>query len=171
MVIMGIDPGTRRTGYAVIETGRDVPYLLACGALTPSPRRSFPERLLEIYSGLVEVVVRFKPDEMAVESVFVKHNVSIALKMGHMRGVALLVAALHDIAVGEYSPGEIKLAVVGSGSASKDQVKFMVVALLRLADTPSEDEADALAVALCHAHRRRISEDSPLDILHKGYSC
>jgi crossover junction endodeoxyribonuclease RuvC len=95
----------------------------------------------------------------------------MAWPLSHMRGIALLVAAQHEIPVGEYSPREIKQAVVGSGAASKDQVKFMVTALLRLSETPSEDEADALAVALCHVHRRRISEDSPLDILHKRYSC
>jgi len=171
VTILGIDPGTRRTGYAVIEASRDIPYLVAKGTLTPSVRLPFPQRLLEIYRGLFDVVAKFRPDEMAVESVFVKHNVNVALKMGHMRGVALLVAALHELAVGEYSPAEIKQAIVGSGAASKDQVKFMVTALLRLAETPSEDEADALAVALCHVHRRRISEDSPLDILHKRYSC
>lgn len=168
---MGIDPGTRRTGYAIIEASTEVPYLLACGSLTPSPRLGFPERLLEIYRGLLEIVTKFRPDEMAVESVFVKHNVSAALKMGHMRGVALLAAALNEINVAEYSPAEVKQSVVGSGAASKDQVKFMVVALLRLADSPSEDEADALAVALCHLHRRRLNEVSPLDILHKRYSC
>jgi crossover junction endodeoxyribonuclease RuvC len=171
MVIMGIDPGTRRTGYAIVEASTEVPYLLACGSLTPSPRLSFAERLLEIYRGILEIVTRFRPDEMAVESVFVKHNVSAALKMGHMRGVALLAAALNDIDVAEYSPAEVKQSVVGSGAASKDQVKFMVVALLRLADSPSEDEADALAVALCHVHRRKLNEVSPLDILHKRYSC
>lgn len=172
MIILGIDPGTRRTGYAVIETGPDIPYLLESGTLAPSPRQAFPERLLEIYRGLFDVVERFQPDEIAVESVFVKHNVSAALKMGHMRGVALLVAALHEIQVGEYSPAEVKQAIVGSGAASKDQVKFMVRALLRLAEAPAEDEADALAVALCHVHRRTTpNEDTPLDILHKRYTC
>jgi crossover junction endodeoxyribonuclease RuvC len=171
MVVLGIDPGTRRTGYAVIESSREIPYVLALGALTPSLRVAFPRRLLQIYNGLLEIVREFRPGEMAIESVFVKNNVSVALKMGHMRGVALLVAALHGIEVGEYSPADIKLAIVGSGAASKDQVKFMVTALLRLRETPPEDEADALAVALCHCHRRRLSEDSPLDILHKRYSC
>jgi crossover junction endodeoxyribonuclease RuvC len=171
MVVLGIDPGTRRTGYAVIESSREIPYVLALGALTPSPRLAFPRRLLQIHNGLLEIVREFRPSEMAIESVFVKNNVSVALKMGHMRGVALVVAALNDISVGEYSPADIKLAIVGSGAASKDQVKFMVTALLRLRETPPEDEADALAVALCHCHRRKLSEDSPLDILHKRYSC
>ena len=171
MVVLGIDPGTRRTGYAVIETSREIPFVLALGALTPSLRVTFPQRLLQIHNGLVEIVREFRPSQMAIESVFVKNNVSVALKMGHMRGVALWVAALHDLAGGEDSPADIKKAVVGSGAASKDQVQFMVTALLRLAETPSEDEADAIAVALCHSNRCRRSEDSPLDILHKRYSC
>jgi len=117
------------------------------------------------------VVAKHVPDEIAVEDVFVKRNVRVALKLGHVRGVVLLVAALHDVPVGEYSPGEIKQAVVGTGNASKEQVKFMVTALLRLTEAPPEDEADALAVALCHVHRQRLNEDTPLDILHKRYSC
>ena len=171
MIVLGIDPGTRRTGYAVIEAGGDTVVLLASGALCTSPRSSFPERLREIYQGLLGIVARFRPDEIAIEDVFVKNNVRVALRMGHIRGVALLVAASQNVIIGEYSPGEIKQAIVGSGSASKEQVKFMVTALLKMVDIPSEDEADALAVALCHVHRRRLSEESPLDILHKRYSC
>ncbi|MFZ1946630.1 MAG: crossover junction endodeoxyribonuclease RuvC [bacterium] len=174
MIIIGIDPGTRRTGYAVIETASPTPHLLALGALAPSPRKPFQVRLLEIYRGIEEIVAEFRPDEMAIESVFVKDNVSAALKIGHMRGVALLVAALHGLEVGEYSPADIKQATVGSGAASKDQVQFMVTALMKLAETPSEDEADAIAVALCHSNRCRLtgtSEDSRVDILRKGHSC
>ena len=171
MVVLGIDPGARRTGYAVVEALGGTVLIRDSGALSTSPRSPFPERLKSIYRGLSEVVARFRPDEIAVEDVFVKNNVRVALMMGHIRGIALLVAALHDLPVGEYSPGEIKQAIVGSGSASKEQVKFMVTALLKLADTPSEDEADAVAVALCHVHKRRLKEDSPLDILRKRYSC
>jgi crossover junction endodeoxyribonuclease RuvC len=171
MVVLGIDPGTRRTGYAVVESVGETVIVRDSGALSTSPRSPFHERLKTIYQGLAEIVAKYRPDEIAVEDVFVKKNVRVALKMGHVRGVALLVAAIHEVTVGEYSPGEIKQAIVGTGSASKEQVKFMVTALLRLRETPSEDEADALAVALCHVHRRRLSEDSPLDILHKRYSC
>ena len=171
MTVLGIDPGTRRTGYAVVEASGSAVVLLESGTLSTSSRSPFHERLRTIYQGLLGVVARFRPDEIAIEDVFVKNNVRVALRMGHIRGVALLVAAIHPVVIGEYSPGEIKQAIVGSGSASKEQVKFMVTALLRLADMPPEDEADALAVALCHVHRRRLSEDSPLDILRKRYSC
>jgi crossover junction endodeoxyribonuclease RuvC len=171
MVVLGIDPGTKRTGYAVIESVGEMILVRNSGALATSPRSPFHERLRTIYDGLVDIVTTYRPDEIAVEDVFVKKNARVALRMGHVRGVALLVAAIHELKIGEYSPGEIKQAVVGTGSASKEQVKFMVTALLRLTEAPSEDEADALAVALCHVHRRRLSEDSPLDILHKRYSC
>jgi crossover junction endodeoxyribonuclease RuvC len=171
MTVLGIDPGTRRTGYAVVEASGSTVVLLESGTLSTSSRSPFHERLRTIYQGLLGVVARFRPDEIAIEDVFVKNNVRVALRMGHMRGVALLVAAIHPVVIGEYSPGEIKQAIVGSGSASKEQVKFMVTALLRLSDMPPEDEADALAVALCHVHKRRLSEDSPLDILRKRYSC
>lgn len=171
MVVLGIDPGTRQTGYAVVEATGDVAIVVESGTLSASPRYPFHERLRVIFDGLVDIVERCHPDEMAIEDVFVKKNVRVALKIGHMRGVALLVAAMQEIPVGEYSPGAIKQAIVGHGSASKEQVKFMVTALLKLADVPGEDEADALAVALCHIHRRRLSEGSPIDILYKRYSC
>jgi len=168
---LGIDPGTRQTGYAVVEATGDLAIVVDSGALSASPRNAFHERLRTIYEGLLDIVETYRPDEIAIEDVFVKKNVRVALKIGHIRGVALLAAAVHEIPVGEYSPGAIKQAIVGSGSASKEQVKFMVTALLKLAEVPGEDEADALAVALCHIHRRKLSEDSPIDILYKRYSC
>jgi crossover junction endodeoxyribonuclease RuvC len=171
MVVLGIDPGTRQTGYAVVEAGGDVAIVLDSGSISASPKYPLHKRLRIIYDRLREIVARYNPDEIAIEDVFVKKNVRVALKIGHMRGVALLVAAVHEVPVGEYSPGAVKQAIVGSGSASKEQVKFMVRALLNLAEVPGEDEADALAVALCHIHRRRLSEDSPIDILYKRYSC
>jgi crossover junction endodeoxyribonuclease RuvC len=171
VVVLGIDPGTRRTGYAVVQAAGGAILLLGSGALTTSNRAPFYQRLQSIYRGLVDVVGRYQPDEIAVEDVFVKKNARTALKIGHVRGMALLVAAEHGARLGEYSPAEIKQAIVGSGSASKEQIKFMVTALLRLVDVPAEDEADALAVAICHVHKCRLSEDSPLDILHKRYSC
>jgi crossover junction endodeoxyribonuclease RuvC len=171
MVVLGIDPGARQTGYAVVEAGGDTALVLDSGAISVSPRYPFHERLRVIYESLAEIVTRYTPDEIAIEDVFVKRNVRVALKIGHIRGVALLVAAMHEVPIGEYSPGAIKQAIVGSGSASKEQVKFMVTALLKLAEVPGEDEADALAVALCHIHRRRLNEDSPIDILYKRYSC
>ena len=171
MIVLGIDPGAARTGYAVVEAVGETVLVRESGALATSAKTPFQIRLKSIYEGLSRVVARHMPDEIAIEDVFVKRNVRVALKMGHVRGVALLVAAVHGVPIGEYSPGEIKKAVVGTGAASKEQVKFMVTALFRLTKTPSEDEADALAVALCHIHRQRLNEDSPLDILHKRYSC
>jgi crossover junction endodeoxyribonuclease RuvC len=171
MVVLGIDPGTKRTGYAVVEAVGESVVIISSGTLTTSAKAPFHEKLKVVYEGLLDIVATYEPDEIAVEDVFVKKNARVALKMGHVRGVALLVAAISGIALGEYSPGEVKQAIVGSGAASKEQVTFMVTALLKMVDIPSEDEADALAVALCHIHRRRLSEDSPLDILHKRYSC
>jgi crossover junction endodeoxyribonuclease RuvC len=171
MIVLGIDPGTRQTGYAVVEATGDSALVLDSGAICASPKFPFHQRLRIIYDGLAELVVRYAPDEIAIEDVFVKKNARVALKIGHMRGVALLVAARLEVPVGEYSPGAVKQAIVGSGSASKEQVKFMVTALLKLTRAPGEDEADALAVALCHIHRRRLGEDSPIDLLYKRYSC
>jgi crossover junction endodeoxyribonuclease RuvC len=171
MVVLGIDPGTRQTGFAVVEASGGEAFVIESGAISASAKYAFHQRLRIIYDGLAGLVARYNPDEIAVEDVFVKKNARVALKIGHIRGVALLVAARHEIPIGEYSPGAVKQAIVGSGCASKEQVKFMVTALLKLADVPGEDEADALAVALCHIHRRRLSEDSPIDILRKRYSC
>ncbi len=171
MIILGIDPGAARTGYAVVEAVGDTVLVRETGTLATSAKTPFYLRLKSIYQRLSNVVAKHVPDEIAVEDVFVKRNVRVALKLGHVRGVVLLVAAVHDVPMGEYSPGEIKQAVVGTGNASKEQVKFMVTALFRLTETPPEDEADALAVALCHIHRQKLNEDTPLDILHKRYSC
>ncbi len=171
MVVLGIDPGTRRTGYAVIESVGDRVILRASGALAVPSKFPFHERLKLIYHGLQDIVTKFHPNEIAVEDVFVNKNARVALRMGHVRGVALLVAANYNAVVAEYSPGEVKQAIVGSGIASKEQVKFMVTALLRLTEMPSEDEADALAVALCHVHKRKLDRESPIDILRKRHSC
>jgi crossover junction endodeoxyribonuclease RuvC len=171
MVVLGIDPGARRTGYAVIEAAGEKVLLVAAGVLSTSSKSPFAERLRSIYQGLSKVVSKFRPDQIAIEDVFVKNNVRVALRMGHVRGVALLVGANQHIPIGEYSPGEIKQAIVGSGSASKEQIRFMVTALLNLPEVPAEDEADALAVAICHIHRCRLGKESPLDILCKRYSC
>jgi len=171
MVVLGVDPGTRKTGYALIEARGDRVFFIASGALSPAPDAPFEHKLRLIFEGLREVLAEYAPDTMAVEDVFVKANPRVALRMGHVRGVALLAGAVSGIEIGEYTPREIKQAIVGNGNASKEQVKFMVTALLRLAEDLPEDEADALAVAITHVHRRKTSEDSPVDILHKGYAC
>lgn len=169
MIVVGVDPGTRRTGYAVVEARDDRVLFIDSGALCPAPKLPFHEKLKLIYEGLREVLAEYAPDEIAVEDLFVKANPRVALRLGHVRGVALLVGALRGIGVAEYAPREIKQAVVGNGNASKEQVKFMVTALLGLTEDISEDESDALAVAITHVHRM-TEEGSAVDLLHKRYS-
>lgn len=169
MIVIGVDPGTRRTGYAVVETVDDRVAFIDSGALCPAQKLPFHEKLKVIYEGLRQVLAEYVPDEIAVEDVFVKANPRVALRMGHVRGIALLAGALAGIHVAEYAPREIKQAVVGNGNASKEQVKFMTAALVGLKGDISEDESDALAVAITHVNR--LSEEgSRVDLLHKGHT-
>jgi crossover junction endodeoxyribonuclease RuvC len=161
MRILGIDPGSGSTGYGIIDTDGSQHRAILYGAIKTHPKRPFPERLLKIHTDLMDLLLREKADVMAIEEVFHATNVQSALRLGHARGVALLVAAQHGLDVHEYSPLEIKSAVVGYGRAEKTQVQTMVRLLLNLPEIPSPDHAaDALAVAICHAHRmRRITND------------
>ncbi len=153
MVIFGIDPGSERTGYGCIESDGRRHRLLVCGALTPPAHASFPDRLHAIHEGLVRLLAEQRPDCVAVENIFYARNVRSALRLGHARGVALLAAASAALPIVEYTPAEIKRAVVGFGRAEKPQVGQMVKLLLGLAAAPSpHDAADALAVAICHSH-------------------
>jgi crossover junction endodeoxyribonuclease RuvC len=154
MRILGIDPGSETTGYGVIETDGSSHSAVLFGAIRTRPKTLFHERLLAIYSGLLEVFAQSRPDAVAVEEVFYATNVQSALKLGHARGVALLAAAQQKIPVFEYSPLEIKSAIVGYGRAEKHQVQGMVRFLLNLPEIPTPDDAaDALAVAICHSQR------------------
>ncbi len=154
MRIIGVDPGSGSTGYGLIDTDGSQHKAVIFGAIQTNSRQPFHERLLKIYSDLSEILRREKADAMAIEEVFHATNVQSALKLGHARGIALLVAAQQGLAVFEYSPLEIKNAVVGYGRAEKNQVQSMVQLLLRLPEIPSPDHAaDALAVAICHAHQ------------------
>ena len=159
MRILGIDPGSETTGYGIIESDGSIHTSILFGAIRTQRRRPFPERLLKVHDDLMAVLVRERADVMAIEEVFYAANVQSALKLGHARGVALLVAARQSLPVFEYSALEIKSAIVGYGRAEKGQVQSMVRFLLRLPEVPSpNDAADALAVAICHAHRlRRVS--------------
>lgn len=153
MKVFGVDPGSLRTGYGCIETDGTRHRLVACGAVTPPPGATFPERLLTIHRELGRLLRRHRPDCVAVESVFHATNVRSALKLGHARGVALLAAVEGGYPLVEYAPAEIKLAVVGYGRAEKTQVGEMVRLLLGLAEAPEPNDAsDALAVAICHVH-------------------
>ncbi|WP_144393828.1 crossover junction endodeoxyribonuclease RuvC [Pleionea sediminis] len=150
-IILGIDPGSRITGFGVIETqGKSFQYLTSgCIRLKEG---SLSERLQQIYDGLSTVIRQYNPTEAAIEQVFMSKNADSALKLGQARGVAIVAAASHALDVAEYSARQIKQAVVGHGAADKSQVQHMVTSLLKLSATPQADAADGLAVAICHCN-------------------
>ncbi len=152
-VVVGVDPGTAVTGYGVVSRRDDgPPTLLECGVIRTSANEPLPDRIREIFLGVTEIIDRFQPDSVAVEDVFQGKNVRSALTLGHARGAILLAAALKGLPIAEYSPREIKKAVVGTGSATKDQVGYMVQRHLRLKTPPAPaDAADGVAAALCHS--------------------
>lgn len=157
MRVFGIDPGSVRTGFGCVESDGVRHRLVACGAITAPAARSFPQKLQAIHGALVKLIERHRPDCVAIESVFHAANVQSALKLGHARGVAMLAAVQAEVPVVEYTPAEVKQAVVGHGRAEKRQVQAMIKLLLGLDAPPSPDDAaDALAVAICHVHRTRI---------------
>ena len=156
MKILGVDPGSRVTGYGIINSNGEENSLIESGVIEPDNRAELPEKLKEIFEGLVEVIGKHHPRQFAIEETFYSKNAKSALVMGQARGVAILAASKSGIPIGEYSPKEVKCAIVGTGNASKSQVQFMVKKLLRLKEAPQPlDAADALAVALCHAQRTR----------------
>lgn len=159
MRVIGIDTGSRVTGYGVIETdGADCVYV-DCGVIRVNPSDSLPLRLRVIHEKVISLIQDFKPDQAAFESVFHSSNVQSALKLGHARGVCIHAAAASDVPVFEYSPAEVKSAVTGYGRAEKPQVQQMVRALLKLADwSEPYDASDALAVAICHVHTHRYKK-------------
>jgi crossover junction endodeoxyribonuclease RuvC len=151
----GIDPGSARTGYGCVETTGSRHRIVTCGAISSPASASFPDQLLNIHRRLAALIAECRPDCVAIESLFHAVNVRSALKLGHARGVAMLAAVEAGVVVAEYTPAEIKRAVVGYGRAEKSQVQQMVKLLLGLAAVPSpHDAADALAVAICHVHSR-----------------
>lgn len=153
MRIFGIDPGSERTGYGCLETDGRVTRLVTCGAVSALAGEAFPQRLARIHRELSALLIRCGPDCVAIESLFYAVNVRSALKLGHARGVAMLAAVEAGCPVVEYTPAEIKRAVVGYGRAEKHQVQQMIKLLLGLDQPPSpHDAADALAVAICHLH-------------------
>lgn len=154
MRVLGIDCGTQFTGFGVVELDADAQLTcLSCGTIQVSPRVDMAQRLRSIFDRLGAVIQQYEPDEVAIEGVFYAVNAKSALKLGQVRGVAMLAAANAGLPVAEYAPLAIKSAVVGYGRAEKEQVQHMVKQLLRLDETPSSpDAADALAIAICHLH-------------------
>lgn len=152
-IILGIDPGSRVTGYGLIQSRGNKLAYLACGCIK-TEKGELPARLKTIFNELQGVIEAHRPDEVAVEEVFMGRNASAALKLGQARGCAMTACVAFDLPVAEYSARQVKQAVVGAGGAEKGQVQHMVRALLGISDTIAEDAADALAVAICHANTR-----------------
>ena len=152
--ILGIDPGLRRTGWGVVDVEGNRLSFVACGSVETNERLSLAERLVAIHQGLARVVDEFRPGEAAVEATFVNKDAAATLKLGQARGVALLVPGQAGIGVAEYAPNVVKKSIVGAGHGDKAQVRMMIGVLLPRADPRSEDAADALAVAVTHAHHR-----------------
>jgi len=154
MIILGVDPGTLITGFAIIEVEHGTCSVLAYDVVKNVNNRSMPIRLKQIYDKLCKVINHYHPDEFAIETAFYGKNAQSALKLGHARGVSILAAVNFQIPTTEYSPREIKKAVTGNGAASKQQVQFMVKSQLKLREAPKFfDASDALATALCHSFR------------------
>lgn len=172
MITLGIDPGTAIMGYGLVESGLPPPApvvgrapsgddlrLVEYGALLTPANTPLVERLPMLYEGLVELIKEHKPDAVAIEELFFNKNVRTALSVGHARGVAILAAAHAGLSVAEYTPLQVKQAVVGYGRATKEQVQSMVKILLHMDHIPRPDDAaDALAVAICHVHSRAYEE-------------
>lgn len=157
MIVLGVDPGTARTGYGVVERPGTGPYrLIECGVIRPPAKAALALKLDAIFTELEALITRHQPDALAVENVFMADNARSALVLGHARGVILLAGARAGLAVAEYAPREVKSAVVGAGSATKVQIQQMVMRLLRLKSAPEPtDAADGVAIALTHCLRSR----------------
>jgi crossover junction endodeoxyribonuclease RuvC len=153
--ILGIDPGLRRTGWGVVEIEGNRLGFIGCGSVTTDDRDTLAVRLLAIHDGLMRVLGEFRPDEAAVEATFVNKDARATLKLGQARGVAMVVPALSGVPVAEYAPNLVKKSIVGAGHGDKAQVRMMIGVLLPKADPGSHDAADALAIAVTHAHHRR----------------
>ena len=167
MRVLGVDPGTRATGYGLIELEAGRTRLLECGVIRPGSAETLPKRLVVIYDGLSGLIERLEPSCVAVEGVFIGRNARTAMVLGHARGVIVLAAARRGVEVEEYPPREVKKVVVGTGSATKDQVAFMVQKHLRLKETPRPaDAADGCAIALCHL----ITMSGPVAALERRHA-
>jgi len=154
--ILGLDPGLRRTGWGVIEMEGSRLRFIACGVIAPKDSWPFAMRLLCLFDGIGEVIALHSPHEAAVEETFMTANGQSTLKLGHARAAALIAPAKAGLPVAEYAAKVVKKAVVGTGGADKDQVAFMIARLLPTAGSPTADAADALAVAIAHAHARNV---------------
>ena len=151
--ILGIDPGSRFTGYGIIESdGYNSEYVTS--GCVKATEDNWSQRLGVIFNGIQELLIQYSPDQVAIEKVFIHRNADSALKLGQARGAAICAVVNRSISIEEYTPTEIKQSVVGKGNAAKEQVQHMIQVLLKLSAVPQEDAADALAVAMCHANTK-----------------
>jgi len=153
--ILGIDPGLRRTGWGMVVIEGNRLSFVACGSVASDDKVALSLRLVSIHDGLQQVVAAHAPDEAAVEATFVNRDAVATLKLGQARGIAMLVPALAGLPVAEYAPNLVKKTIVGAGHCEKVQIRMMVKVLLPKADPQSDDAADALAIAVTHAHHRQ----------------
>jgi crossover junction endodeoxyribonuclease RuvC len=153
--ILGIDPGLRRTGWGVVDVAGNRLIFVACGCVETNERDDVAARLVAIHRGLARVLSEHRPQEAAVEATFVNKDAAATLKLGQARGIAMLVPAIAGVPVAEYAPNLVKKTIVGTGHGEKAQVRMMISVLLPKADPRSADAADALAIAVCHAHHRQ----------------
>jgi crossover junction endodeoxyribonuclease RuvC len=153
--ILGIDPGLRRTGWGMVEIAGNRLSFIGCGSVTTDNRDTLAARLVVIHDGLVRVLDEFRPDEAAVEATFVSKDARATLKLGQARGIDMVVPAKAGVPVAEYAPNLVKKSIVGAGHGDKAQVRMMIGVLLPKADPGSDDAADALAIAVTHAHHRQ----------------
>ena len=153
--ILGIDPGLRRTGWGVIDVDGNWLVFVGCGSVGSDDRAELAQRLVALHVGLMRVVDDFRPAEAAVEATFVNKDATATLKLGQARGIALLVPASAGMAVAEYAPNLVKKTIIGAGHGEKAQIRAMIGVLLPKAEPRTHDAADALAIAICHAHHRQ----------------
>ena len=156
--IIGIDPGLRHTGWGVIETDGVKLGFIACGSVSSDNAESLGVRLRQIFDGLTDILAELEPAEAAIEQTFVNRDAAATLKLGHARGIAMLVPAMAGLSIAEYAPNAVKKTVIGVGHGDKDQIRAMVKCLLPKATPDSADAADALAIAITHAHSRKSSK-------------
>jgi crossover junction endodeoxyribonuclease RuvC len=153
--ILGIDPGLRRTGWGLIACEGNRLIFVACGSVETHEREALAARLVAIHDGIARVIEQFRPDEAAVETTFVNRDATATLKLGQARGIAVFTPARAGLAVAEYAPNLVKKTIVGNGHGDKAQIRMMVGVLLPKADPQTDDAADALAIAITHAHHRQ----------------
>ena len=153
MIILGIDPGSRITGYGIIQEEKGKIYYQDSGCIRTT-HKDLSARLMDIFTGLSQLIEQYNPNEIAIEEIFMHQNPNAALKLGHARGAAMVAGAARNIKIYEYSARRVKQSIVGYGAAQKNQIKHMVMQLLMLNKIPQTDAADALAIAMCHSHTK-----------------